>query len=116
MRFFFDEHVSRPAAHELVKRGFDIAHVLEVGMKSASDPAVLEYAMEHGRILVTRNYRDFAPLVQLLNSQGRSFPGVLFIPHSISQRDTGGHVRAIEAWVESCPPGLNPAENTLIWL
>ena len=116
MRFFFDEHVSQPAARELVKRGLDVEHVLDVGMKSASDPAVLEYAIEHGRILVTRNYRDFVPLVQVLNRRGRTFPGVLFLAHSIAPGDAGAHVHAIAGWVASCPPDTNPVENTFLWL
>ncbi|HEU4455326.1 MAG TPA: DUF5615 family PIN-like protein [Longimicrobium sp.] len=116
MRFFFDEHVSRPAAHALVKRGVDVEHITDVGMARASDPEVLEYAIEHGRILVTRNYKDFAPLVQALNRMRRPFPGVLFLAHSIPPGDPGSHVRAIEDWIRGCPPGVNLVENTYLWI
>ena len=117
MRFLFDEHVSLAAARELVRRGIDITHVVDIpGLVSAPDPVVLEHAIEEDRILVTRNYRDFAPLVDGLNRLGRSLPGVLFLPTSVPQNDPGAHVRAIENWLRDCPPGSNPVENTYLWL
>jgi hypothetical protein len=116
MRFFFDEHVNRPAAQALVKRGVDVQHVTDVGMARASDPEVLEYAIGQGRILVTRNYRDFIPLVQALNRMRRAFPGVLLLARSIPLGDPGSHVRAIEDWIRSCPPGVNLVENTSRWI
>lgn len=116
MRFFFDVHVNQTAVRELARRGLDVEHAKEIGMDRADDPVLLQYAIEQDRILVTRNYCDFAPLVAELNRLGRSFPGVLFLSNSIPQGDPGAHVREIEKWVNSCPPDVNPVENTYIWL
>lgn len=99
LRFLFDEHVNKPACHALRDRGVDVVHVLDVGLERAPDPEVLARAAEEGRIVMTRNYRDFARLVEAYTAQKRSFPGVLFLPASLSQADVGGHVRAVEAWI-----------------
>ncbi len=99
LRFLFDEHVSKPACHVLRERGVDVLHVLDVGLGRAPDSDVLAWAAAEGRIVVTRNYRDFARLIEAYNAQGWSFPGVLFLPVSLSQADAGAHVRAIEAWM-----------------
>jgi hypothetical protein len=48
---------------------------------------------------VTRNDRDFAPLVAARAAAGESFPGVLFLPVSIPQADVGAHVLALERWI-----------------
>ncbi|HSU15655.1 DUF5615 family PIN-like protein [Longimicrobium sp.] len=116
MRFLFDVHISEAAARELVRRGIDVVHATEAGLREASDPELLEHAIGEGRIVLTRNYHDFAPLVEALNRAGRSFPGVLFLSTSIPQGNAGAHVNRIEAWIASCPPGYNPVQNTFGWI
>ncbi|MBE3037558.1 MAG: DUF5615 family PIN-like protein [Chloroflexi bacterium] len=39
-------------------RGFDVIRAGEVGLAKASDDGILEWAREHGRILVTRSSRS----------------------------------------------------------
>lgn len=116
MRFLFDVHVNETAARELVRRGHDVVHAVEAGLREADDPALLEHAIADGRILVTRNYQDFAPLVEALNRGGRSFPGVLFLSTGIPQGNAGAHVTRFEAWISSCPPDLNPVLDTFGWI
>jgi predicted nuclease of predicted toxin-antitoxin system len=116
MRFLFDVHVSVAAARELVRRGVDVVHATGAGLREASDPELLEHAIGDDRIVVTRNYRDFAPLVEALNRAGRSFPGVLFLSTSIPQGNPGAHVTRIEAWIASCAPVENPLQDTFGWI
>jgi predicted nuclease of predicted toxin-antitoxin system len=99
LRFLFDEHVNKPACDALRERGVDAVHVLDIGLEGASDPEVLDRAATEGRIVVTRNYRDFAGLVEAYNARQQSFPGVLFLAASLSQANVGGHVRGVEAWI-----------------
>jgi len=99
LRFLFDEHVSATACRVLRERGVEVVHVVEVGLKHADDEDVLEWAIGEARIVVTRNYRDFAPLVAARNAARLPFPGVLFLPNSLPQGSVGGHVQAIERWV-----------------
>lgn len=124
LRVLFDEHVSKPACHVLREHGVDVLHVLDVGLTRAPDSDVLAWAVAEGRIVVTRNYRDFARLIEAYNAQRWSFPGVLFLPISLSQADVGAHVRAIEAWlaaqVAADPRGVDvgrsPITNGFGWV
>lgn len=116
VRLLLDEHVSLPAYRQLLADGIDVKHVLEIGMKSASDPEVLRRACDEGRVLVTRNYPDFAPLVvEWLRTETR-FPGVLFLSNSIRQADVGAHVRAVREWLAGPAAKENPVEGTYGWL
>ena len=100
-RFLFDEHVSAPAGRALRQRGVDVVNAVEVGLKEADDAEVLAWATDESRIVVTRNYRDFAPLVAEYAAAGRPFPGVLFLSDSVPPADVGAHIRAVERWIEA---------------
>lgn len=115
-KFLFDETVHVGAARELVSREVDVVHALDLERPIDDDRDVLEYARERGRIVVTRNYQDFAPLVEAYNRRGRSFPGVLFLPTSLPQGDAGEHVRRLEAWMERHEGTGNPIRDTFGWL
>jgi hypothetical protein len=67
--------------------------------------------------VVTRNYRDFAPMVEAYSRRGMSFPGVLYYATSVRHSDVGHHVRALVAWIEAAAEtGRNDAENGSAWL
>lgn len=113
----FDVHVHHGACRQLQSLGIDVVHAGDIGLGDAEDSDLLAAATAEGRIVVTRTYQDFAPLVDQLGKQGRSFPGVLFVPPSIEQSDAGAHVRAIQEWVAQAEnDGRNPVENTMGWL
>lgn len=116
--FLFDELVHFQAYVQLKRRGVDVEHIGNTSMRGCSDLAVLDFAANAGRIVLTRNYRDFAPLVESFSSQGRSFPGVLFIASSVPQSDAGAHVAALEHWIASNSNSMrmNPVANTFAWL
>lgn len=111
-----DEHVNLGAYQQLLARGLDVAHVLDAGLAGAPDPEVLQWAIAQDRVVVTRNYCDFAPLVQNLAATGVPFPGVLFLATSIRQNDIGAHVRSIEAWVTAYAAGDTSVTNSFSWL
>lgn len=114
--FLFDVHVHGAARTQLQKRAIDVLHATEVGLRWAEDDELLEYAAAADRIVVTRNYRHFAPLTEAFVRTGRQFAGVLFFPQSLKEADAGGHVRALERWLANCPAGSNPVANTFGWL
>lgn len=117
LRFLFDEHVNARAMLRLQAAGVDVLHVNDVGLARAEDGALFDWARLNSRIIVTRNYQDFAPLVEHANREGMSFPGVLFYAPSISQSDVGSHLRALEGWIAAArSAGRNPAENTFAWI
>lgn len=116
IRFLCDEHVGVPVYSALVEAGLDITHLLALGLGGISDPEVFQCARDEGRILLTRNYRDFAPLVERSAKTGMDFPGVLFVPTSIPQADVGAHVQSLKAWIEEAKAGGHKIENTYGWL
>ena len=117
LRFVFDQHVNVPALRQLREEGVDVVHVAEVGLDEADDPDILAWAMEESRIVVTRNYRDFAPLVEAYARKGTPFPGVLFYATSVRHSDAGHHVRALREWIrKAVDREHNPAQNGLGWL
>ena len=111
----FDIHVHYGACRLLRAEGLDVVHAAEVGLRAAEDLDLLLAAADEGRVVITRNYQHFAPLVQALARRGESFPGVLFLSPAISQADLQGHVRAIRHWCEDAGDG-NPVRNTWGWI
>ncbi len=93
----------------------DVEHALEAGLGGSADRDVLAYGRRSNRIVVTRNYRDHAPLTRALASRGVSFPGILFLPSSLRQDDVGGHVRRIENWIDRHGGRANPVESGYGW-
>ena len=72
-RFYLDEDISRDVARILVQHAHDVAHAIDLGNRSMSDPAHLRFAAETGRVLITFNRRDFRNAHQLwvaLNAWG----------------------------------------------
>lgn len=111
----FDVHVHYRACRLLRDRGLDVVHAADVGLRAADDLELLLAAADEGRVLVTRNYQHFAPLVRALAERGESFPGVLFLSPSISQADLQGRLRAVRTWCERAGDG-NPVKDTYGWL
>ncbi len=117
LSLIFDQHVNARALKQLRSQGIDVVHVAEVGLSEADDTRIFAWAMDEGRIIVTRNYQDFAPLVSAYIEKGLSFPGVLFIATSVPHADAGHHVRSIVAWIEAADQaGENPVANSFGWL
>jgi predicted nuclease of predicted toxin-antitoxin system len=64
-RFLIDENLSPMlAAHLSLGLGFDAVHVNAVGLRGASDPEVLAYAVAEDRIIMTNNADDFRKLAR----------------------------------------------------
>lgn len=62
--FLLDQMIDLDVATTLRSRGFDVIRAGEVGLAKASDDEILEWAREHGRILVTldEHFGDWAVL------------------------------------------------------
>ena len=54
MRFFLDENMPYSSADVFKKFG-QVSHVRDVGLVSAPDRKIIEYASEHKAILVTKD-------------------------------------------------------------
>ncbi len=81
MRLLLDANLSpRRIGSPLRSSGHDVrALAEEPTLDALDDPAVLEFAASEGRILVTRNSRDFAPLARDWAEAHRSHAGCILI-------------------------------------
>ena len=81
MRLLLDANLSpKRIGAPLEKRGHDVLSLAsDAALGALDDPQVLEVAAEQGRILVTRNSRDFAPLLREWAEADRHHAGCILI-------------------------------------
>jgi hypothetical protein len=81
VRLLLDANLSgRRIARPLREDGHDLVALSErPDLEGLADPRVLELAAMEQRILVTRNSRDFAPLLREWAEAGRSHAGCVLI-------------------------------------
>ncbi len=82
MRFLLDESVSPLVRGAPVAGGLGVVHVHDIGLTSASDPAVLDAAVSARRVLITLD-TDFGALVA--HSRGQP-PSVVLIRSRVAHR------------------------------
>lgn len=81
MRLLLDADLSPgPIGGPLRDRGHDVVSLSDDPVRRhLADPQVLELAAGDGRILVTRNAKDFAPLLRVWADEGRHHAGCILI-------------------------------------
>ncbi len=89
-----DENIPYGLQGALRQRGWDAVHVKDIGMRSASDPEVLEAGIRSNRVILTYNIGDFSRLDDMLRRTNRRHPGILV---SI-ERSIGDLVERLEAF------------------
>lgn len=62
-RFLLDANMPRSSAEIMRSMGLDVEDVRDIGMKASSDHAIIRYALETKRIVVTRDM-DFGELLR----------------------------------------------------
>ena len=75
MKLLLDQGLPRSAAEILRGAGFDTVHTGELGLARAEDSAIIEYARNDGRLIVTLD-ADFHALIAL---SGATFPSAIRI-------------------------------------
>ena len=81
---YLDQDVPVQLAGMLRAHGFDVLTTLEAGNLGQSDEQQLDYAIAHGRIVVTHNRIDFESLHAEYTSNERSHKGIII---AIQRRD-----------------------------
>jgi len=76
MRLLIDANLSPRVAAQLADAGFDAIHVADVGLLTAADEAILEYASARQLVIVSAD-TDFGEL--LAASPGRARPSVVLL-------------------------------------
>jgi predicted nuclease of predicted toxin-antitoxin system len=102
MRLLLDANLSpKRIGAVLEQRGHDVlALATEPTMSALDDPAVLALAAEEGRILVTRNARDFAPLLREWAEAGRPHAGCILV-WSLGHHEFGAIISGVGRLLEA---------------
>jgi predicted nuclease of predicted toxin-antitoxin system len=101
VKLYLDHDISYRFAEQLRARGYDAIGAWEVGNARLSDPVQLEYAAGQGRVLVTCNAQDFAPLYLEWWSAGRHHSGIV----TSEQLEFGEMLRRLICFLESVTAG-----------
>lgn len=106
MRFYLDEDLSPAIARILRDRGLDTRSAHEAGMVGATNREQLDYAAGEGRVLVTRNARDFRVLAGRSIQEQRPHAGIVLCPPSVRGSERPRIADALEALARDRPGGL----------
>lgn len=81
MRLLLDANLSpKRVGSVLEKAGHDVLSLAsDPALGALDDPQVLQFAADEDGILVTRNSRDFAPLLRTWAEEGRHHAGCILI-------------------------------------
>ena len=77
LRFYTDTHIAKQVAIQLRERGIDVVRCEEVGMADADDDEHLEYAVQHGLTVITKD-NDFLRLHAQWMAAGQEHAGIFF--------------------------------------
>jgi predicted nuclease of predicted toxin-antitoxin system len=89
VRLLLDEMYSPEIARILRGRGHDVDSAAErAELRAAADDAVVETAQREGRVVVTNNVRDFAPLAWRVMQARAPFCGIVFTSDRSLPRST----------------------------
>jgi len=81
LRLVADENFDNDIIWGLIRRrsDLDIVRVQDVGLGGASDPTVLEWAAQEGRIILTHDKKTFVPFANDRVAAGLAMPGVCMV-------------------------------------
>ena len=88
VRLYLDRHVMARLAIDLRGQGFDVLRTEEAGNDTASDEEQLAFAAAERRAILSYNIRDFAPLHEQWQSEGRVHAGII-VSQQLGSRQYG---------------------------
>jgi predicted nuclease of predicted toxin-antitoxin system len=104
LRLVLDANLSpKRIGSSLQKRGHDVLSLAsDAALGALDDPQVLELAAEQSRILVTRNARDFAPLLREWAEADRHHAGCILI-WTLAHSEFGAIIRGVTRLLDDRP-------------
>lgn len=102
LRLLLDEGVSREVKRELVSRGFDVEHVLDLGLKAQADPLIFLTAQQRQSALYTLNRAHFELLVSAWTIWGHAPHAGLIVPMK-GQPTPTTTIQSLEAILQYVP-------------
>lgn len=82
----FDENFNHDIIRGLLRRNsrLDVISVQDEGLAGRDDPAVLEWAARHDRVLISHDVSTITAHAYARVAAGQKMPGVFEVPHSVS--------------------------------
>ncbi len=105
-RYYGDEDVPVLVARIARDLGVDIVHTEELGRKGASDEEQLLFAAQDGRILLTRNCKDFRIFSTTFADRDLPHLGVLGISPRLAETSPTTIARALLRYDSERPDGM----------
>jgi hypothetical protein len=86
LRLLIDQDFDHDILRGLIRRipHLDAVSALEVGMSEATDPQLLTWAVQEGRIVVTHDRKTMPMFASGLMGKGRDIAGLFVVPRSLS--------------------------------
>ncbi len=86
LKFVADENFNNTIVRGLLRRNpnLDIVRVQDVGLSGADDPAVLEWAAQENRLLLTHDVATITHYAYERVQSGKPMPGVFEVNRSVS--------------------------------
>lgn len=99
IRFIADENIDPDLVLGLPRRveEFDIVRVQDVGLRTADDPTILQWAADEGRVLVTHDIRTVPDFAHERVVAGLLMPGVFVVPTYMPIREAIDELTLIAA-------------------
>lgn len=80
MRLYLDDNLTdRRVVAQLHRAGHTVVLPADIGHAGASDAHHFAQAIRHTAVLLTRNYKDFIALHDLIRTAGGHHPGLLWV-------------------------------------
>jgi Domain of unknown function (DUF5615) len=104
VRLLLDANLSpKRVGSALERRGHDVLSLAsDAALGALDDPQVLEFAAHEDRILVTRNSRDFAPLLREWAEADRHHAGCILI-WTLGHHEFGAIIRGVDRLLHDRP-------------
>ncbi|MDE0667927.1 MAG: DUF5615 family PIN-like protein [bacterium] len=113
MRWLLDEMLPPATAAELRNLGHDATTVVDTGLGGSDDAAVYEAAREHGRVIVTEDFADYAALAAHSQAADEQPATIVFVRKQCHPRGSAlgpALARQLHTWAVDNPvpyPGVH---------
>ena len=86
LRLLIDENFNHLIVRAVRARlpELDFVLVQQVGLAGVKDPAILKWALQHDRIMLTQDGQTMVPYAQQLVRRGERMTGVIFGPQNMA--------------------------------
>lgn len=116
-RLLLDEMLSARITERLSAHGLDAQAFLERrDLVGAPDEALLELASREGRILVSKNVLDFAPMSQQWTADGRRHGGLVLVSTRTFPETRDWVTAVTTALAQAHEQGRLPGPEEVLWL